>query len=650
MTTTTKGAYLKGPSRPRVPGVIFTIEVQTHNETVSRRCGTVARTFRSAHITVSRLNRGVWSAPEVEECDTPEDALTWMAERASARRTNWVVAPVASDALTLLRWWGWAERQGVVWRQERITSPIGARPGDEREAVAFSRLVVRGTPDIIRYHHRGVCWQWVSGHQYLPEGPGTMGAPPPGEIEHVRTEAGRRPMCERWSGREAMRWSRALRRMCNWWAEHAAAPWGATVGQCGVSILRTHAPRKVLSSHRCDDSAQLERQASFGGRASCWYVGAVGRGVTVTGVPDRETGERREWRTEGPVTQIDMRSMYPTLLRDQPFPVKLHSHRLKMCVEEAVELSRDWGVIAHVTLLARHAEYPVRRGARVYFPTGQIHTTLTGPELIAASESDRIETIHRASVYRLHWPFRGACSALLALRAAARQSGDSSGEQWAKLLANSLGGKLAQRSGQWVRSPDRDVPGQWGASHSINADAGTLTRFRHIAGVCWRYEDDERAAGPYAAAFAYLTAYGRLAMRRLRELCPPRSVVSQDTDGLWVLPHGLRALRRSDVAWGDGPGELREVCSAADARWIGPRHYYAGGCWTLAGFSGATVDPVNLSVWDTVRDSLWGSTLDHAPCELRERARKSALRSDTRQGVVGADGWVVPFRADALPE
>lgn len=650
MSKSPTGRYLLGPSRPRVPGVLFTMNVETHASTLSRSALAVAHTFRRAHLTHSRLYRGRWSAPEVFEADTPEDALAWMRERASPRRCNWVVAPVASDALTLLRWWSWAERQGVMWRQERITSPIGARPGDEGDAVAFDRLVVRGTPDIIRYRHAGHLWQWVSGRQYMPDGCGAMGEPAAGAVEYIRTDAGRAPICDAWSARPAMQWSRAFRRIVSWWAEHARAPFGATAGQCAVSILRTHAPRKCLTSHQCEDTARLERAASFGGRASVWYVGAVGDGVSVTAAPDFETGERRDWKVRGPLTQIDVRSMYPTILRDEMFPVKRVTHRTRVSVDEAVELARDWGVIAHVTLLVTRAEYPVRRGARVYYPVGQIHTTLCGPELLAAAESDRVEAVHRMALYRLARPFAGACDALLCLRAAARAESNKAGEQWAKLLANSLGGKLAQRSGQWRRAPDRDERGRWGQGVTIDARTGSVTRYRYIAGVCWRYDDDEAAAGPYAAAFAYLTAYGRLLMRRVRELCPARSVVSQDTDGLWVLPDGLRALRRSGLAWGDEPGALREECSVADARFIGPRHYFAGGRWTLAGFAGAPSPDDKMRVWDTARTSIWGSALDVAPCEIVERSRRSTIRTDCPQGEPDADGWVQPFRADRLPE
>jgi hypothetical protein len=150
-----------------------------------------------------------------------------------------------------------------------------------------------------------------------------MGEPQPGEPEHVRIE-GRRVLCPaEWRDRESLQWSRAFRRMVSWWSEHARAPFGATAGQCGVSILRTHAPKKCLTSHRCEHTARLERSASFGGRASTWFVGGIGDGVRVVGTANEIDGERVRWRERGPVTQVDVRSMYPTILRDERFPVSL---------------------------------------------------------------------------------------------------------------------------------------------------------------------------------------------------------------------------------------------------------------------------------------------------------------------------------------
>jgi hypothetical protein len=335
-------------------------------------------------------------------------------------------------------------------------------------------------------------------------------------------------------------------------------------------------------------------------------------------------------------------------MREHTYPVKLISYREDINVKGVSELLRGYGVVARVRVRSQSGEYPVRVGERVLYPVGLFTTVLCGPELQAAITSGEVLESFAVAVYKLGRPFVEFTNVLLDERQKARASGNATHELTCKLIANALAGKLAQRSGGWERCPPEDVPGQWGESFRINYQTGVIVKHRHIAGVAWRWTADASGRGPHTAAFAYLAAYGRMMMRTIRESLPPRSVVSQDTDGLWTLPTGTSVLATRTTPDGDSPGVLRTVGTARTARWWGPRHYCTDGRWTLAGFHDFTVSDTGTSVIERVDTTLWASRVTGPPSQTVHYDRAKSLPLEIGAGTAGPDGWVAPPRADTL--
>lgn len=334
--------------------------------------------------------------------------------------------------------------------------------------------------------------------------------------------------------------------------------------------------------------------------------------------------------------------MYPWLLSTRDYPVKLVSTPRRMKPAEVVSLSRSYGVIAHVRIHTTVGEFPQRTQQGVRYPIGTFTTTLTGPELLALSEVGEVIECAAASTYRLGSPFTKAVSVLLKARKEARSSGNADIAALSKLVANTLAGRLAQRVGGWSRDSRQDQPGKWGLEHSLSLRTGSMTRYRWVAGHCWRYCEDKLPRGPHTAAFAYLAAYGRLHMWRLRSKLPPRSVVSQDTDGLWLLPAGTKRAAALGPGAPSPPGTLREVGSADSGQWWGPRHYRAGKKWVLAGFGDHLVDPATLMIRHSSHTPLWDTRPSEAPDRVIVTTHYSPIPSTLEEGRVGEDGWILP--------
>ena len=334
--------------------------------------------------------------------------------------------------------------------------------------------------------------------------------------------------------------------------------------------------------------------------------------------------------------------MYPYLLRECLFPVRHYSYRDRCAAREPQDVAEDFGVIAHVTIRTRVPEYPLRTSKGVIYPTGTFQTTLTGPELLQLRKDGAVMKCHRLTIYDLGRPFQAAAAELIRMRESARANGDLAWEWFTKLVSNALAGKLAQKRGEWVERRDVVPETQWGEWTIGTNDGVVRRRYRTIAGLTWEYLADKLGGGPARFAFCYLTALGRLHLRKIRSLCPPNSVVSQDTDGLWVTQEGLNALIASNALGGSSAGCLRVASQVSAARFFGPRHYWTDAGWTLAGFSAPTVMSNGLEVVDHKRLNPLCWSPDEPPLATFTRQRRVKLDVKRTGQVVDADGWAHP--------
>jgi DNA polymerase type B, organellar and viral len=331
--------------------------------------------------------------------------------------------------------------------------------------------------------------------------------------------------------------------------------------------------------------------------------------------------------------------MYPAILAREHFPVRHYSYRYDPPAREPQELAHSFGVIARVTIETDTPEYPVRRGGDIHYPVGRFQTTLTGPELLALRKDGKVLKCHAMMLYEMGRPFKQAAECMLAAREEAKKYGDGAWEAFSKLVANALAGKLAQRKGEW-QERRRKAPAQsWGEWTESTGKSGLVRRYRAVAGLVWEYIRDKHGAGPCTFAFAYLTAYGRLQMRRIREKCPPETVISQDTDGIWVTTAGGIALKDAGLLAKTGPGFLRFTEQAEAARFFAPRHYWTPQLWRLAGFSHGEYNPFTQEVLSSVKLNPlhWSAIARPTATFLRTNAKK--LSPVLRSAELDQWGW-----------
>jgi DNA polymerase type B, organellar and viral len=636
------GHYLKPARRVTTPAVVFSIVVETEDIPQRKTDVYQERVFRSCVATVTKKRRGKWSIPLVLETSDCDELREWVHSNADTRRRNYVICPIASDVLTLTKWWSYASVRTIKYEARDANSDSRSKAIEECSTIVVRRAVLRGKPDIFDYVDDGKRYLWISGSQYLDN-----------RERYIGESIGYREQSDLFTISQASRlgyttldralmWSQFLCHLSNWWSECATAPFGLTVGALSMGILRTYIKPKTLSTHKDEYAHKIERYACYGGRASVWYVGAVG---TTSAIPLHRVSVDRQCTSEsisGPVRLVDVRSMYPHLLASQLFPCRYAGRIGTISPSELLSLASHYGIIASCTIYSYSGEYPYRTKARLTYPRGYIQTVLTSPEILALTGRDVLVKVHDGAMYTMGEPFKEAAQSLLDMRVAARKAKNGAWELFAKAVGNNLGGKLAQRRTIWKQRTDVYPEREWGEWIVTNHDTATATRYRSICGLVSEYVRDPGGYGPYTPAFAFLTAYGRLHMRRIRSLCPQHSVIAQDTDGIWIVGDEAYNILRSRAVFGDGPGELAIKAVTQNSLFLGPRHYWTDAGWVLSGFHDHSFDTDKMIVTDSYSQNPVSIGTRSAPVSLITRKRESALVLDHVGGEIQPDGWVRP--------
>lgn len=642
--------YLKPPGRPTRPGSLVSLIVRTvpsRAGEADRRCR--LRVWAGASVAACRFRRGRWTDPITRSFGQPSELWTWIHTFAQTKGVTYVISPIASDSITVAGFW---ERIGRIppVRTVRSSAPAGrvSRPRDGSHA-GVRRMVLQGRPDIVQYSHgsKSVCW--LSGRQYFDvethELSGMLGTV-------ARGEAGTSVRClpeVLQADTDAVTWLRAMMKFSDWFYELNAGSFPKTIPNAAMQFFRANMSGRPILVNSDQETIDHERQAYFGGRATCWFWGDV--------VPNGPESQWPDWIRPlsdrpirvGTVYHWDVRSTYPALLRDRYFPIRHIRTVRSASIGDCERLSKCYCCVANVLLETNVPEYPCRTEFDVIYPTGRFWTTLCGPELDAALSEGAVKQVGRFAWYVRGRPFALFAARVLGMREAAQDAKDKVWELMVKLLGNSLHGKLSQRPLGWVRCHAKDRVRQWGVDFARNADSGEVRKYRWIAGLAFERTELPGRNGTMLACSAFLTAYCRTMMRRIRESLPYRSVLSQDTDGLWVTAAAASVLRarfaeRQNVA----AGELEYRSQSIALRLLGPKHYHTDKGWVLAGYHRPQVSSKGV-----VRDSYVINPArigtDEAPLGVREYRRRCNLAEVDPGGYVGDDGWLIPWRLPILP-
>lgn len=356
-----------------------------------------------------------------------------------------------------------------------------------------------------------------------------------------------------------------------------------TAPMLAMSCYLTRFADEKIIPHDDAEVRSIERDSYFGGAVRVWYAGDVVPLPEIVGQRDRNRKENGRSVLAGPAAVVDVRSLYPSIMANNPFPVRLHQ-RIGPCSLATLGRLLDHGcVIARVEVAGVAAEYPYRTEQRTLYPCGRYITTLAGPELARALKRGEIRQCIDCVTYHAGFPFRNWVAHWWKEREAALATGNAVRSDFCKLLLNALPGKFGQRVAGWITTDEIAAPLPWGHWIDAGDTEGSDTEYRSVGWTVQRRATPGEHPKAFPAVSSYVTSYGRVRMKELYDKCPAKSIMYQDTDSFICFPEAVHALRDCGELHHGELGKPRIQYLLDRVSIYGPKNYTADGREVVAG-------------------------------------------------------------------
>lgn len=576
---------------------------------------------------LSRKHKTIWGCTREFVFREKSEFWRWVKEMVPPNETGWIFAHNAGFDFTVL---GVLEliRNGDWW----ISKPRAKRNGRPKDGEINGLLMLDDPPTIIGLEcESGQRIVLVDTLNYWRVSLKALGKSI--GLEKLDMPAESAPMSEWWEYclRDVKIIETAIVGLIRWWRERDLGNWKWTTPSLAMSAFRHKFCPENLVYHDEQPVRALERESYFGGQLEAFYMGEIGE----------------------PVWQYDVVSLYPSVMANHEYPSKLVAWDTSAELTEVKPPIQTHASICEVELDTPGDTFPVRTRDGVCYANGRGVVTLAGPELAYAEIRGFIKRWGRWATYTMCDLFTGYVEYFYELKDEYARTNQHVRKGFCKLLLNSLYGKFGQRGGKWQFNPERMPFWDYGLFREIHPFTGETTKCLSIWDVVMDYKPREEVEQAAPSICAFVTAYARQKMRRLRQIAGSKSVYYQSTDSLIVNSKGRDLLRLAGGVIGDGLGQLKEE-NHADTGWIGGLHWYRIGDKTVEGSKKLSAKPLTTTKWEELQFDSLLSVIQRSHEHPRDmdsvyihRVEKERRLGYTK-GHVGSNGWVTAYTFSEL--
>lgn len=413
----------------------------------------------------------------------------------------------------------------------------------------------------------------------------------------------------------------AVLSLTDWIRDENLGKFRFTAPSQAMAAFRHRWNRPAVVCHNNVKLRQFERESYYGGRLECFYIG----------------------RVQGKVYELDVTSLYPSVMADRLYPIKLDSFYHPSCHASFKPIELDESCIATVKLHTQTG-YP-KRDCRfgTYYPVGDYWTTLAGPELMRAKNANSIKEIRAWSRYQLAPIFSGFVDWFWNYRKAETAKGNTLNANLAKLLMNGLYGKFGQLTNAWTERPDIEPTGKFGIYIDDEKADKNGSVFRQIGRHVLQFTGKQEHPYAFPAIAAYVTSYAREWMLTLRQAAGVDNCYYLVTDALFVNQTGYDRLKLGGFIQDNELGFLR-VKHEADMAEFATLHHYQIGEHRVEGSKKKSARMNADGSCTEIQFESFEKVLSRQPDgSVHVKPVTKMFAKEYKRGTVGEDGWVKPL-------
>jgi len=416
---------------------------------------------------------------------------------------------------------------------------------------------------------------------------------------------------------EAM--SRGMLSYLSFIREHDLGGFAPSVSGQSMRAYRHRFMRTKLLIYHALNVNGMEREAYFGGRTECYRIGE---------------------QPKADYVQVDVNGMYPSVMKNYKYPVKLVNPRHGVTREAMRELVLEFAVVAKCWISTDEPIYPYRTKDGVIFPVGKFVTTLCTDSVYRAVEYGHLLLADPVWCWEGADIFSDYVNFFYDLRLRYQEEGDEVMALVAKLFLNSLYGKFGERRDVEIDTSLHDGneffrQGYW---NEVTGESG----FEEILFHKWRIcEGKCEAPQSFPAIAAHVTDYARNYLWWLMEKVGRENVFYVDTDSMIFE---RKYLPRLENAMDDSKlGYLKVIRESDHLVLHGPKDYEFGDAVKRKGIrSDAPESPVGVFTQHQY-PSFIGLLRDRCYDRVPVRQVRKELHRRYDKGSVDVDGGVTPW-------
>jgi len=342
----------------------------------------------------------------------------------------------------------------------------------------------------------------------------------------------------------------------------------------------------------------------------------------------------------GDFVLLDVNSMYPHVMHDYEFPLRLRGFKRNIRVEDLLQLLDEYCICSHCRVKVEKPFLAVRHEDKLVFPIGEFDCYLTTPDLQYLKEHGGIKRVYECSIYEQGTPFVEYVDYFYGRRLDALRAGQVTESNHFKLLLNSFYGKWGQNGQKYVKAGTCD-PGIFHSLPVYNYQTGRVHRTRFMAGVITHLINDGESRESHPAIAAHVTAYARMIMWTLIRQIPLEHYFYCDTDSILISAECVKLFQdRLDQV---RLGSLKKVGQYSDITIYGCKDLVLDGKVTLKGVR-KTAQQIDEHTYSQERWSTLVGQLSRGdkggPTTVRYEKH---LKRVYDKGIVGLDGIVRPY-------
>lgn len=307
-------------------------------------------------------------------------------------------------------------------------------------------------------------------------------------------------------------------------------------GQAFACLRHKYMQPNSILLHRFKDVERLERESYLGGRCEAFRLGTFEN-----------------------IYKLDVNSMYPFVMRNNNFPVKMISGRGLVGENEVLDaIDRDQYAIADCLFSLNEPSIGIRRNDKLIFPIGRIKSALTSPEIsyiIEHPEIGSIERIEGGAIYDTLPIFKDYVDFFYNIKSNSEIPAEI---LMSKLFLNSVYGKFGQKEHTELMPVSSDMDPEdkehfelakmdmqdLGVSSILSLYQNKICKYVQIGGEIYRApsKSKDSSQDAFPAIAGAVTSLARLYLDSLMRIAGRDEIYYTDTDSLVTSETGFNRL------------------------------------------------------------------------------------------------------------